>query len=62
MPPLSQSSGRLGARQLVESIAESHGFLGEDVYNQMTTEVRRRVEVAMLIKDELIGSNVITYV
>ncbi|KAH8698523.1 hypothetical protein BGW36DRAFT_376264 [Talaromyces proteolyticus] len=60
MLPLSESSGRLGARQLVESIAESHGFLGEDVYNQMTTEVRRRVEVAMLIKDELIGSNVIT--
>jgi hypothetical protein len=60
MPPLPESLGRANARQLVKSIAEQHGFLGEDVLCQMTPEARRKVESAMLKKDELIGSSVIT--
>lgn len=50
------------ARQLVQSIAKKHGFLGEDVYSRMEPDVRRQVEEAMLNKDEMIGSSVITYV
>lgn len=50
------------ARQLVQSIAKKHGFLGEDVYSRMEPDVRRQVEEAMLKKDEMIGSSVITYV
>ncbi|THC92944.1 hypothetical protein EYZ11_007587 [Aspergillus tanneri] len=48
------------ARELVRSIAKDHGYLGEDVYAQMSPEVRREVEEAMLKKDEMIGSSVIT--
>ncbi|KUL86125.1 hypothetical protein ZTR_07715 [Talaromyces verruculosus] len=48
------------ARQLVQSIAKKHGFLGEDVYSRMEPDVRRQVEEAMLNKDEMIGSSVIT--
>jgi hypothetical protein len=50
------------ARQLVRSIAKEHGFLGEDVYSRMEPDLRREVEEAMLNKDKLIGSSVMTYV
>lgn len=51
----------LECRELVESVAEQHGYLGEGVLSQMSPEVRRKVEKAMLKKDEMIGSSVITY-
>lgn len=55
------SGRRARARRLVESLAEEHGHLGEDVYATMSAETRRRVEEALLKKDEIIGASVITY-
>ncbi len=49
------------ARMLVGSIAKSHGHLDEAVYSEMSTSARRQVEEALLMKDKLIGSTVITY-
>lgn len=49
------------ARQLVEEITRSHGFLDETILSTMESGVRRKVEEAMLRKDEMIGSSVITY-
>lgn len=46
----------------MQSLAEDHGHLGEDVYSTMTPETRRKVEEALLKKDEIIGASVITYV
>ncbi|RYO82881.1 hypothetical protein DL762_006402 [Monosporascus cannonballus] len=51
---------RARARRFVESLADEHGHLGEDVYSTMTAETRRRVEEALLIKDQIIGASVIT--
>ncbi|RDH24776.1 hypothetical protein M747DRAFT_252824 [Aspergillus niger ATCC 13496] len=53
-------AGRERARKLVEGISKRHGYLGEDVLSQMSDEVRRQVEEAMLRKDEMIGSSVVT--
>lgn len=50
------------AEDLVKGIARSHGHLGEAVYSQMTAFARHEVEEAILAKDKLIGSTVITYV
>ena len=61
MPPLIESLTRTEARELVESIAKSHGYLGEDVLSQMSDNIRRQVEEALLKKDEMIGSSVMTY-
>lgn len=49
------------ARELVEEITRSHGFLDETTLSRMEPGVRRKVEEAMLRKDEMIGSSVITY-
>lgn len=49
------------ARELVEEITRSHGFLDETTLSTMEPGVRRKVEEAMLRKDEMIGSSVITY-
>ncbi|KAL4958989.1 uncharacterized protein BDV14DRAFT_22393 [Aspergillus stella-maris] len=48
------------ARALVRHIAKQHGHLGEDVLSRMDPDVRREVEEAMLKKDAMIGSSVIT--
>ncbi|KAI9038751.1 uncharacterized protein KD926_010486 [Aspergillus affinis] len=48
------------ARDLVRRIAKGHGHLGEKTLQRMDPETRREVEEAMLKKDELIGSTVIT--
>ncbi|GLA20578.1 hypothetical protein AnigIFM62618_009153 [Aspergillus niger] len=53
-------AGRERARKLVEGISKGHGYLGEDILSQMSDEVRRQVEEAMLRKDEMIGSSVVT--
>ncbi|XRM42034.1 hypothetical protein ABZX51_005272 [Aspergillus tubingensis] len=53
-------AGRERARKLVQGISERHGYLGEDVLSLMSDEVRRQVEEAMLRKDEMIGSSVVT--
>ena len=51
------------ARQLVADITNEHGFVGERSWErlgQLDPELRREFEVAMLKKDEMIGSSVIT--
>ena len=50
------------AKELVRQIAKSHGHLDEAVYGEMTAAARCQVEEALLMKDKLIGSAVITYV
>ncbi|GKZ34319.1 hypothetical protein AbraIFM66950_004548 [Aspergillus brasiliensis] len=54
------TTARQRARKLVQGISEKHGYLGEDVLSQMSPSVRRQVEEAMLRKDEMIGSSVVT--
>lgn len=56
-------SDRNRARQLVADITNEHGFVGERSWErlgQLDPELRREFEVAMLKKDEMIGSSVIT--
>jgi hypothetical protein len=48
------------AKELVGNIAKGHGHLDEAVYSEMTASARRQVEEALLMKDKLIGSTVIT--
>ena len=61
MSRTTESPARAGARELVESIARDHGYLGEDVLSQMPDDTRRKVEKALAKKDEMIGSSVMTY-
>lgn len=53
-------SSRQGAKELVQQIAKDHGYLGEEYYQTMTPETRLAVEEAMMKKDEMIGSSVMT--
>lgn len=50
------------AKRLIELITTEHGHLGSDVYSSMDDETRRRVQEAILKKDEMIASSVMTYV
>ncbi len=49
------------AKQLVEEISVEHGYLNEETLSDMKPEIRRRVEEAILKKDQMIGSSVVTY-
>ncbi|KAE8338025.1 hypothetical protein BDV24DRAFT_177138 [Aspergillus arachidicola] len=53
-------SGAERARRLINKIADDHGYLDETFLGTLSPEARRKVEVAMLKKDEMIGSSVIT--
>ncbi|KAL2866124.1 uncharacterized protein BJX67DRAFT_372785 [Aspergillus lucknowensis] len=48
------------ARALVKQIARDHGHLGEETLSQMPPDIRREVGHALLQKDGMIGSSVIT--
>lgn len=61
MSRITESLARTRARGLVESIANDHGYLGEDVLSHMSDDDRRKVEKALAKKDEMIGSSVMTY-
>lgn len=53
------------ARDLVREIAKDRGYLGEDqlaAIGAINPSLRREVEEALLRKDEMIGSAVLTYV
>lgn len=52
---------RESARELVRSIARGRGYLSEEILERMDQDTRREVEEAMLKKDEMIGSSVLTY-
>lgn len=51
---------RQKAKHLVQDIARDHGYLDEEHLRTMTPEIRRAVEEALMKKDEMIGSSVIT--
>ncbi|KAF4212811.1 hypothetical protein CNMCM5878_000675 [Aspergillus fumigatiaffinis] len=60
---MSVQANRMGsstARALVKQISKQHGYLGEEVLSRMDPDVRREVEEALLKKDAMIGSSVIT--
>ena len=48
------------ARALVEKIARDHGYLGQDKLQRIEPDLRREIEEALLKKDLMIGSTVIT--
>lgn len=53
------------AQDLVKEIAKERGYLGEEQLakiGDINPELRREVEEALLRKDEMIGSAVLTYV
>lgn len=52
---------RQSAKALVERISKQHGYLSEEVLATITPETRLLVEEALLSKDLMIGSSVITY-
>ncbi|XXH01558.1 hypothetical protein Hte_007918 [Hypoxylon texense] len=61
MPPTTDYASRQAqACHLVQEIARSHGYLGEEVLSRMDADTRRQVEEALLRKDEMIGTSVIT--
>lgn len=55
-------AGPVQARELVQRISLSHGHLRPEVLNRLSEADRREVEEALMVKDKLIGSNVITSV
>lgn len=58
MSPDQLSAQQSAVRNLVDSIAKSHGYLGEAVYARMDPDTRRKVQEALLAKDRMIGSSV----
>jgi hypothetical protein len=57
-----ETPGRAEARRLVKGIAKEHGYLSEDVLGRLDQETHRQIEEALLKKDLMIGSLVITYI
>ncbi|GLB02619.1 hypothetical protein AtubIFM57258_003977 [Aspergillus tubingensis] len=51
---------RESARELVRSIAKGRGYLNEEILGRIDQDTRREVEEAMLKKDEIVGSSVLT--
>lgn len=51
---------RQRAKELVQQIAKDHGYLGEEKLRTIEPELRREIEEALLKKDQMIGSTVIT--
>lgn len=51
---------RQRAKELVQKIANDHGYLGEEKLRPIEPELRREIEKAFLKKDEMAGSIVIT--
>ncbi|ROW15002.1 hypothetical protein VPNG_03421 [Cytospora leucostoma] len=51
---------RQAAKALVEQISRDHGYLGEEKLRKIDPETRRYVEEALLKKDLMIGSSVMT--
>jgi hypothetical protein len=52
---------RTQARRLVEDICKDHGYLSQEVLDQIRPDVRAAVVEAMSNKDRLIASAVTTY-
>ena len=54
-------SSQKEAKALVAQIAKDHGYLGDEIYARMEPDIRQQVMEALLTKDGIIGSSVITY-
>jgi hypothetical protein len=57
------SLGMLAARELVMEIAKERGYLGEEELGQIgaiNADLRRKVEEALLQKDLMLGSAIMT--
>lgn len=50
---------RQRAKELVQNIADDHGYLVEEDFQGMSSARRQRFEQALKRKDEMIGSGVI---
>ncbi|KAL3476147.1 hypothetical protein BJX99DRAFT_258658 [Aspergillus californicus] len=50
----------MNARKFVESIADEHGYLGEEILSGLDPEKRRKIEMAMFKKDKMAGLAVTT--
>jgi hypothetical protein len=50
------------ARQLVEKIAEDHGFISERELATLPEAMRQKITRAFNLKDSIIGSGAVTYV
>ncbi|KAI1748144.1 hypothetical protein F4782DRAFT_384783 [Xylaria castorea] len=56
-------SSQASARELVRKITKDHGFISPDRFKQLEAfdpELRREIEEALLRKDQMIGSSVLT--
>ncbi|KAK4233160.1 hypothetical protein C8A03DRAFT_19708 [Achaetomium macrosporum] len=53
-------SSQAEARRLVESIANDHGYIHQEVFDRMSDADRRVVQRAIRVKDRLIASSVVT--
>ncbi|KAF9876102.1 ino80 chromatin remodeling complex protein [Colletotrichum karsti] len=51
---------RRSAKNLVKDIAKEHGYIGEEILLGIPEDRRRMIEDALLKKDQMIGSSVIT--
>ncbi|KAI1859883.1 uncharacterized protein JN550_011802 [Neoarthrinium moseri] len=62
MPPLlsNRPNSLAEAQEIVARISDDHGYISEDILSSMTAVQRRAVVGAMLKKDGMIGSSVIT--
>jgi hypothetical protein len=52
--------GREKARELVEKIAQSHGYIPAEILAEMSPEVRLVVQEALRNKDDMIASSIFT--
>ena len=59
---MNTSPSRAEARRLVEDIGTQHGYIRQELLDRLSEADRREIEHAMLMKDRLIASSVITSV
>ncbi|KAK1624073.1 hypothetical protein BDP81DRAFT_502426 [Colletotrichum phormii] len=57
---MAESNKRKRAKKLVRAIAKEHGYLDGEFLRRLDPETRREIEEALLEKDQMIGSSVIT--
>ncbi|KAI1758820.1 hypothetical protein GGR53DRAFT_471962 [Hypoxylon sp. FL1150] len=59
-PTIDFATRQAQACHFVQSIAKSHGYVGEEVLSRIDADFRRQIEEALFTKDEMIGTSVIT--
>lgn len=61
MAESNRPSSREEAQRLVQSIADNHRPISEEVLSRMSDADRREVENAILMKDQTLGPSVLTW-